>query len=154
MIETRSLGITVICVCAALLACKKSSGGDSAEPSGPPIFQKPIADLTKEEIGDACGKLGWQNSGVTFSSSTGFSNIMASCSKESPDGTASPDGKKRARLTIALYKDPATNVDRRKQQLEAEGAAYTLDGSTFLSVSLHTKSKDEAQKQLKRLVGK
>ena len=50
MIETRSLGITVICVCAALLACKKSSGGDSAESSGPPIFQKPIADLTKEEI--------------------------------------------------------------------------------------------------------
>lgn len=154
MLETRSLGIALVCIFSSLLACKKGGGGDSAESSGPPVFQKPAADLTKEEIGDACGKLGWQNSGVTFSSSGGFSNIMASCSKESPDGTPSPDGKKRARLTIAVYKDPATNVERRKQELEAKGAAYSLDGSTFLAVSLHTQSKEEAQKFLKRLTGK
>lgn len=136
----------------SLLACKR--GGGEGEASGPPLFTKPIAELTKDELGDACGKLGWQNSGVTWSNSGGFSNIMASCSKESPDGTPSPDGKKRARLTLALYKDPATNVESRKRELEGLGAAYKADGSTFLSVSLHTKDKSEAQKLLSRLVAK
>lgn len=138
----------------SLLACKKGGGDGGGEASGPPLFTKPIGELTKDELGGACAKLGWQSSGVTWSSSGQFSNIMASCTKESPDGTDSPDGKKRARLTIALYKDPPTYVESRKQYLAGLGAAYKADGSTFLSASMHTKDKGEAQKILDRLVPK
>lgn len=153
MTRSRSLPLLITLI-AALCACKKGGGSDGEAASGPPLFTKPIAELTKDELGGACAKLGWQNSGVTWSNSGQFSNIMASCSKESPDGTASPDGKKRARLTIALYKDPPTNVESRKQYLEGQGAAYKAEGSTFLSTSLHTKDKAEAEKYLRRLVAK
>lgn len=147
-------GVLVACVALALLACKK--GNEDGEPAGKsgPVFTKPLAELTQDDVGGACAKVGWSNSGVTSSSSGNYSNIMASCTKESPDGTPSPDGKKRLRMRIAVYKEPADGIEQRKKQLDGENGAYEVQGSHVLAVVLYDKPKDEAVKVLKTLLGK
>lgn len=135
---------------------KKKTEDDSAEEAPKKSKEKPLVDkamgtLSKDEMGDLCKKLGWSNSGVSFSSSGGSSNIIASCTKEDPNGTDSPDGKKRARLTIALF--TSDNLAAEVPRQDEQGAAYAVDGKSMLSVSLHTKSKPDAQKILVTLLG-
>lgn len=163
-----ALCLTFVLPCAlGLLGCggekekKKAAEDDSAEESpkkakkgkdeDKPLVDKPMGSLSKEEMGELCKKLGWSNSGVSFSSSGGSSNIIASCTKEDPNGTDSPDGKKRARLTIALY--TSDNLAAEVPRQDERGAAYAVDEKSMLSVSLHTKSKPDAQKILVTLLG-
>lgn len=151
--RTQALAVAVV-LAAVLLACKKSDGTDGAGGKQGPIITKPFAELSKEDIGQTCVALGWSNSGVTFSSGAGSSNIMASCTKESPEGTPSPDGKKRLRMRVAVYTDPAAEVAGRKQRLESEGGAAEVQGNATLGVVVYDKPKSEAQQVLGKLLGK
>lgn len=151
--RAEALAVAVV-LAGALLACKKSGGSDGSGGKAGPVITKPFAELTKDDIGQTCVALGWSNSGVTFSSGAGSSNIMASCTKESPEGTPSPDGKKRLRMRVAVYTDPAAEVAGRKQRLESEGGAAEVQGNVTLGVVVYDKPKSEAQQVLGKLLGK
>lgn len=138
----------------ALLACKRDAGDSASGPGAqaePPLLGKALGSLVKEDFDPLCVKLGWASNGVTFSNSSTFSSIMASCTKEDPNGTDSPDGKKRARLTIAWFK--TDSLPAKLKDLDDKGAAYSVDGPHIFAVYLHTKSKSDAQPVLLKLLG-
>lgn len=144
-------GIPLLFSITTLLACKRDSG-DSASGSGaPPLITKPLGSLVKEDFNPLCTQLGWSSSGLTFSDSSKFSSIMQSCAKEDPSGTDSPDGKKRARLTIAWFK--TDDVPGKLKDLDDKGAAYAVDGPHIFTAYLHTKSKPDAQAILVKVLG-
>lgn len=154
MVNTRTFilaGIPLLFSISTLLGCKRDSG-DSASGSGaPPMITKPLGSLVKEDFNLLCTQLGWTSSGLTFSDSSKFSSIMQSCAKEDPSGTDSPDGKKRARLTIAWFK--TDDIPGKLKDLDDKGAAYSVDGPHIFTVYLHTKSKPDAQSILVKLLG-
>lgn len=155
--------VWILVVVVPLMACKKSDEDQSradgeqehAEEAKPAaVITKPLEQLTKDDVGATCEGIGWQNSGVTFSSSGETANVMASCTKESPDGTPSPDGKKRLRLRIAWFKEAPDGLARRKQDLDGDQSAYEVQGNYVLAVTMHGKPQAESQKILDRLLGK
>lgn len=156
--------LAVLLLAAALLACKKGSESteespkaDDAKTAAPaqeeaPLVSKPITAVTKDDLQPLCEKLGWKSSGLTWSDSGAFSSIMASCTKEDPSGLDSPDGKKRAHLTLALFK--TDQMATRTSDLDEKGAAYFVDGNHVFAAYLHTKVKSEAEQVLRRILGK
>jgi hypothetical protein len=155
------VGVGMLGLVAALsLAACQSGGGGSGSSKGDKgekqaaLVTKPLAQLTVDEVGALCEKLGWSNSGVTSSGSGDESNIMASCSKESPDGTPSPDGKKRLRMSVAVFKDKPAGIEYRKKSVDGDNGVYEVQGNAVLSVVMTDKPKAEAAKMLARLLGK
>lgn len=144
-------GIPLLLSFTTLLGCKRDTGESASGSGAPPLITKPLGSIVKEDFDTLCTKLGWGSSGITFSDSSKFSSIMASCAKEDPNGTDSPDGKKRARLTIAWFK--TDDIPGKLKDLDEKGAAYSVDGPHIFTVYLHTKSKPDAQSALVKLVG-
>jgi hypothetical protein len=154
LVGAGALGLAAVL---SLLACQSGGSGGSASSKGDKqaaLVTKPFAQLTQNEVGALCEKLGWSNSGVTSSGSGDQSNIMASCTKESPDGSPSPDGKKRLRMRVAVYKETPAGIEPRKKDLDGDHGAYEVQGSTVLGVVVYDKPKDAAAEVLSRLLGK
>jgi hypothetical protein len=153
--QARVVGVLGLGAVLCALACQSGggSGGSKGEKQAA-LVTKPAAQLTVDEVGALCVKLGWENSGVTSSGSGDTSNIMASCTKESPEGSPSPDGKKRLRMRVAVYKEKPDGIEPRKKDLDGDKGAYEVQGNTVLAVVVYDKPKDEAAKVLARLLGK
>jgi hypothetical protein len=151
------LGMVGLGVALGTVACQSGGGDGSGSGKGDKqaaLVTKPFAQLTQDDVGALCEKLGWSNSGVTSSGTADESNIMASCTKESPDGRPSPDGKKRLNMRVAVYKEKPAGIEPRKKDLDGDNGAYEVQGNIVLGVVIYDKPKDEAAKMLARLLGK
>lgn len=152
----------------SLAGCDKgASGGDDSEQADDTdkkekkksaILKKKIADLTYEDMVQAGTDLGWGAKPSSSRSKGANETFIVSGSEEHPDGTDSPDGKKRIRMSIGLFleKDAAT-AESQKTRSEKDGDVAVVEGTRVLTASYRTaKGADskKAQEILDRLLGK
>lgn len=133
----------------ALLACKKGEEGGG----GKPALDKPIAQMTQDDLKGAVTAMGLSVGSCSNSNSGGMSNFMCTGVKEHENGIASPDGKKRMHVTFAVYTYPA---DRRAAELTRlrEAGAVEESGDRILSVQVKPPGTGDAKDYMKKLRGK
>ena len=151
--KKRLLARMTILVCAvavlvALGACKKKE---------PAILTKPLDQLGEADMIAAATALGWGDRPSATHSKGLDETIIVSGDKEDPEGTDSPDGKKRLRFAIGLYMETQQTLASQKQSLLERGAAIEVSGNRILTAE-YTSAKGpnqaEAKKILDRLLGR
>jgi hypothetical protein len=159
-------------ICLALLlgaiaSCDKKDGAKDEESSAASessgkkkksaILTKKMADLTEDDLTKAATELGWGDKPSSSHSKGANETIIVSGTIEHPDGTDSPDGKKRIRMSFGLYIEPSAEAaEAQKKSLEGRNNVAKVDGNRVLSASYSTAkgdNKEEAQKILDRLLG-
>lgn len=106
----------------------------------------------------AATALGWGDKPTSTHSKGANETIIVSASKEHPDGTESPDGKKRVRMSVGLYiEKTADDAARQKKSLEGRGHVAVVEGNRVLSANYYAAKgddKEKAQEFLDKLLGK
>jgi hypothetical protein len=158
-----SMWAAIVALGAVWSACGKEEGGAGpaasaeAKKKQPAILKKPIAELTEDDMKAAATALGWGDKPGASHSKGVTESIMVWGDEESPDGTDSPDGKKRLRYSIGLFLEKPETLEAQKKSLAERGAAIEVDGTRILSASFTTaKGPDKARAQqiLDRLLGR
>ena len=129
---------------ALLSGCKKDGGGDGASTeSAKPLVTKPYDQLTKDDLNAAITGLGWTPGQSSNSQSGGYSNIMVTAKKATPE----------PQLTVAVFKVPADKLAADKVSRATE-YAIDVQGNTILAVKYYPKDPAASAKTLSRLLGK
>jgi outer membrane murein-binding lipoprotein Lpp len=116
-------------------------------------LDKPLAQVTQDDLKAAVQKMGWGISSATSSKGTTSSNFMVTGSKESPRGMKSPDGKTRVFFNAAVYDLAPERIETEKTRLSKEGPVE-VSGARILAVSVTPRDAEDPQALMKQLRGK
>ena len=137
---------------------KDSADKDKKDKKKSAILKKKIAELTEDDLKKAATELGWGDKPTSTHSKGANETIIVSASKEHPDGTDSPDGKKRVRMSVGLYieKDEAA-AEVQKKSLEGRDYVVKVEGSRVVATQFYTAKgadKKKSQEIMDQLFGK
>jgi hypothetical protein len=130
-------------------------GGTSREggtASDKPAVEKPIAQVTKEDLEAALTKLGYKPSGTTWNDGKEVSNFMVTGSKEDARGKKAPDGKSRISVTASIFTVVPAVKDRELARLSKDGATR-VDGNRIVAVKVFPAGTEDPAAVMKQLFG-
>jgi len=141
-------------------ACQKGKAEGSSEKGAAKtaVLTKKISELDEPDLKAAATAMGWGDKPTTTHSKGSNETIIVSASKEDPEGTDSPDGKKRVRMSLGLYiQKDAADAERQKTSLEGDGYAVQVEGNRVLATRFYKQGgpdKAKSQAILDQLFGK
>lgn len=149
----RAVALSILLsVCAPSVAGCGSSKEGGATTSDKPAIEKPVAEITKEDLEAALTKLGYKPSGTTWNEGKEVSNFMVTGSKEDPRGKKSPDGKTRISVTASVFTVVPAVKDRELARLSRDGATRAL-GNRIVAVKVSPAGTEDPATVMKQLLG-
>lgn len=127
----------------ALLACKAEK----------PLVDKPLADVTQDDLKGAIKSLGLNFQTCQSFKSGGSSNFGCTGDKESEKGKAGSDGKKRVEVTLTVFTVPADQAEAEQSRLRSKGPIEAAGGRVF-AVTIEPEGADDPKAYLKKVRGK